>query len=92
MTTRTLRYYYTDNGFCRVYYRDTNPENKTLYAMQIASLHPAPTFSLMVCSRDGEPSHNADARNFVIPESKGNESTDQELNDFLENQAAGVAA
>lgn len=83
---KTLKYHSTDNGNCCVYYKDTNKENKTLYCMQLETRRPHTLFNLLVCSRDGEPSHKVDMNNYTIPLSQGDESTDTELNNFLNIQ------
>ena len=81
---RTLKYHSTNNGHCIVYYTDENRTmNRTLYGMQLETTRPAIKFNLLVCSKDGEPSHRVPLENYNVPMSGGDQSTDKELNEFL---------
>lgn len=77
-----LMYHGTNNGFCRVYYRNADKKDKTLYAFQLEDFRNN-LFRLYVCSRDGEPSFEKYRWNCDVQLSKGEESTDIELNTFL---------
>jgi hypothetical protein len=46
-----LKYLELDNGYCRAYYKGPN---RSLYCFQEAARG---TYELLVCTRDGEPSH-----------------------------------
>lgn len=76
-----LTYIDADNGNCRVYYKSA----KALYCWQLASRD---AFELLVCSRDGEPSHNANPDAFTTPEPAGDERVEEELRRFLAAQGA----
>ena len=65
-----------------------NKENKTLYGMQLETKRPALVFNLLVCTRNGEPSHRVPLENYNLSASEGNQSTDTELNKFLQQLAA----
>jgi len=73
-----IKYVRTHNGFARVYYR----HERKLYCFQLASVQTG-EFEFAICSRDGEPSHRVKILDEEIPLSKGNESTDRELNEWL---------
>ena len=85
---RTLQYHSTNNGHCIVYYKDTDKLNRTLYGMQLETKRPAIKFNLLVCSKDGEPSHRVPLENYSVPPSGGDQSTDRELNEFLATGAS----
>jgi hypothetical protein len=73
-----LKYVDADNGNCRVYYRN----GRRLYCWQMDSLRPV-TWRFYVCSKDGEPSHEADPLAFEIPFPVGHERIELELSDYL---------
>lgn len=78
-----LKHYFSDNGFCRVYYRNAN-NHQNLYAFQMDT---PGNFSLYVCSRDGEPSYEANlssVQSVQVP--KGDNRIDRELTAWLEKQ------
>lgn len=54
-----LKYEQTDNGYCRIYYR----QQKSIFCFQLASRD---NFEMLICSRDGEPSHPVDMTRYVI--------------------------
>ena len=81
---KALKYHSTNNGFCRAYYRDANKENKTLYCLQSDS-NRTKDYMLYVCSKDGEPSHSVPILNCTFDRARGNEITDKEINNFLED-------
>lgn len=83
LNAHNLKYHSTNNGHCIVYYRDEDKTNRTIYGMQLETTRPQIKFNLLVCSRDGEPSHIVPMDNYIIPMSKGDQSTDKELNQFL---------
>ncbi|HFL7937938.1 hypothetical protein IYR97_26205 (plasmid) [Pseudomonas fulva] len=64
-----LTFLQTDNGFCRVYYKD-NVKNVFCYQPS----HVRGQYALYACSRDGEPSHAVGHQDFKIdclPDSEG---------------------
>lgn len=67
MPVTKLKYHGSDHGFCRMYFKPEDTEKKTLYAVQDDGYGGQRNFKLYVCSRDGEPSHEAKLENFEIP-------------------------
>ena len=72
-----LKYHSADNGNCRVYYKALN----RLYCWQITNRDG--DFELLVCSRDGEPSHKANETRHNTEPPKGDELIEDELRTFL---------
>lgn len=78
MTLKALKYEHTDNGFCRVYlsrYSDIQ-KCKLLYAIQDEGERYGGA-RIYACTRDGEPSHELDAKQFSYPTWEGDTETDK---------------
>ncbi|QHF00711.1 hypothetical protein LCG56_28555 (plasmid) [Pseudomonas cannabina pv. alisalensis] len=63
---KLLTLHHTDNGNCRIYFKDNA---KRLVCFQPA--HLKGQFSLLACSRDGEPSHNIEFSGYIIDRMPG---------------------
>lgn len=87
MSKRDLIYHSADNGHCQVYYRAKREgRGYDLLCFQLQTRTP-PTFALLFCSQDGEPSHNADVSKFASVEApKGDERIEDELRQWLRQE------
>ena len=78
MNTLDFKYHSTDNGNCRVYYKDPR---KRLHCLQLTDRD---VFEMLACSRDGEPSHRIHAHTIgTIALPPGDERIECELCTFL---------
>jgi hypothetical protein len=83
MKAINLKYHSSDNGNCRVYYT----HKSRLYCFQIENYR-AKTFSLLTCTRDGEPECPVNMRfigNVGLP--KCDETIGAELAQFMTSPA-----
>jgi hypothetical protein len=83
-----MKYHSTDNGFCRVYYRD---EARRLFCFQDDGSWGRVKFVFYVCSRDGEPSHQASWDNLELDQMPpAEERTAREFSAWFPTRAAWV--
>lgn len=83
LKTMNLKYHSSDNGNCRVYYKCQS----RLYCFQIENYREK-TFSLLSCSRDGEPSCPINMRfvgNVELPQIT--DAVSRELAEFMTSPA-----
>lgn len=77
-----LKYYRSDSGFCRVYFK--TPDKKKLYCIQKAGHYSNRWFELMPCTSDGEPEYSLPLELIgSIDKPKGDDSIDSEIIEVL---------
>lgn len=90
--TNELKYWYEDEGFCRVVFKRIVEHQAYIYCWQ---LNGDKHYTFYRCSADAEPDHEVIGFGgvsawYLTPDNPGQTSTGRELNEFLARQKAGT--